>query len=212
MKFKFLKAAFVGVILSVSGLADASLIQSDYLTLGDGLAVYDDATNLTWLDLSLTRGLSYDQATNQHVGFAHASDSNVNTLLNNFFGTINYNKYGYTPTGEIELAPLFTELFGNADDIDRGRTIFSYGYFIDDKDFYRLAGANTAGQVFGPDYFSNQDRWKENGHRRNGVFLVRTGEILIDDPNLTKVPEPSTLAIFALGVIGLASRRFKKQS
>ncbi len=28
----------------------------------------------------------------------------------------------------------------------------------------------------------------------------------------TKVPEPSTLAIFALGMIGLASRRFKKQS
>ncbi len=28
----------------------------------------------------------------------------------------------------------------------------------------------------------------------------------------TEVPEPSTLAIFALGMIGLASRRFKKQS
>jgi hypothetical protein len=28
----------------------------------------------------------------------------------------------------------------------------------------------------------------------------------------TDVPEPSTLAIFALGIIGLASRRFKKQS
>jgi hypothetical protein len=29
---------------------------------------------------------------------------------------------------------------------------------------------------------------------------------------VTDVPEPSTLAIFALGMIGLASRRFKKQS
>jgi hypothetical protein len=29
---------------------------------------------------------------------------------------------------------------------------------------------------------------------------------------LVNVPEPSTLAIFALGLIGLASRRFKKQS
>ena len=35
-----------------------------------------------------------------------------------------------------------------------------------------------------------------------GSWLVRT----------TVVPEPSTLAIFALGMIGLASRRFKKQS
>jgi hypothetical protein len=31
-------------------------------------------------------------------------------------------------------------------------------------------------------------------------------------PLETEVPEPSTLAIFALGMIGLASRRFKKQS
>jgi hypothetical protein len=30
--------------------------------------------------------------------------------------------------------------------------------------------------------------------------------------NLASVPEPSTLAIFALGIMGLASRRFKKQS
>ncbi len=29
---------------------------------------------------------------------------------------------------------------------------------------------------------------------------------------ISKVPEPSTLAIFALGMIGFASRRFKKQS
>jgi hypothetical protein len=31
-------------------------------------------------------------------------------------------------------------------------------------------------------------------------------------PNINSVPEPSTLAVFALGMIGLASRRFKKQS
>ena len=31
-------------------------------------------------------------------------------------------------------------------------------------------------------------------------------------PAVNAVPEPSTLAIFALGMIGLASRRFKKQS
>lgn len=30
--------------------------------------------------------------------------------------------------------------------------------------------------------------------------------------NMSQIPEPSTLAIFALGIIGLASRRFKKKS
>lgn len=31
-------------------------------------------------------------------------------------------------------------------------------------------------------------------------------------PDITSVPEPSTLAVFALGIMGLASRRFQKQS
>jgi len=36
-------------------------------------------------------------------------------------------------------------------------------------------------------------------------------ELAISGTKSTSVPEPSTLAIFALGMIGLASRRFKKQ-
>mgnify|MGYP000594871014 CR=1 FL=1 len=43
--------------------------------------------------------------------------------------------------------------------------------------------------------------------------LVGGSSALIDDlvTSSVQVPEPSTLAIFALGMIGLASRRFKKQ-
>ena len=41
------------------------------------------------------------------------------------------------------------------------------------------------------------------------TFVVREAS---DEPEPSNVPEPSTLAIFVLGMIGLASRRFKKQS
>jgi hypothetical protein len=47
------------------------------------------------------------------------------------------------------------------------------------------------------------------------IKLISGGvQNLFDDVSLnyTAVPEPSTLAIFALGLMGLASRRFKKQS
>lgn len=44
-------------------------------------------------------------------------------------------------------------------------------------------------------------------------YLVSAKMILDVEPNpAVDVPEPSTLTIFALGMIGLASRRFKKQS
>jgi hypothetical protein len=57
----------------------------------------------------------------------------------------------------------------------------------------------------------------------NGTYNVSTvNPTAVDTPwvslpqvtftGVTSVPEPSTLAIFALGMIGLASRRFKKQS
>ncbi len=44
------------------------------------------------------------------------------------------------------------------------------------------------------------------------IFEIAAGNINPLGEDLTQVPEPSTLAIFALGMIGLASRRFKKQS
>ena len=51
---------------------------------------------------------------------------------------------------------------------------------------------------------------------RIGTFLGSKNALWFDDLKIqttsTSVPEPSTIAIFALGMIGLASRRFKKKS
>ncbi|WP_025566108.1 PEP-CTERM sorting domain-containing protein [Psychromonas sp. SP041] len=48
-------------------------------------------------------------------------------------------------------------------------------------------------------------------HTLFGVALYRNAET-IASANTVTVPAPSTFAIFALGMIGLASRRFKKKS
>jgi hypothetical protein len=69
------------------------------------------------------------------------------------------------------------------------------GAFNNESIFSVNGLSNTAGS-FGF-YNASQERVRYNGFEE---------EVLID------VPEPSTLAIFALGMIGLASRRFKKQS
>ena len=69
----------------------------------------------------------------------------------------------------------------------------------------------------GPGLVPNLDTGGIDHSAANGAHLIfSTLTIVYDDsttppnPN-TPVPEPSTLAIFALGMIGLASRRFKKQ-
>lgn len=67
-------------------------------------------------------------------------------------------------------------------------------------------------------------RWLFNDFANGGQEALRGSDIsgsigLAEDragfvafANVTAVPEPSTLAIFALGLMGLASRRFMKQS
>ena len=53
-----------------------------------------------------------------------------------------------------------------------------------------------------------QFRWQGGGNSSaNGQEVALVSFSIVDDTAV--VPEPSTLAIFALGIIGLASRRFK---
>jgi hypothetical protein len=49
------------------------------------------------------------------------------------------------------------------------------------------------------------------GSKDNGWSGV-LNSMIIETTKTTEVPEPSTLAIFALGLMGLASRKFKKQA
>ena len=58
MKMLLLGAA-IGVGFSANAHAD--LIESDYLTEGDNLAVYDTLTKMIWLDLNVTTGMSVNE-------------------------------------------------------------------------------------------------------------------------------------------------------
>jgi|TARA_R110001599_G_C12224724_1_gene657593 hypothetical protein len=76
---------------------------------------------------------------------------------------------------------------------------FTYDYDADK--FYSLGLNGTLHSYSSNDYSSSL--LASNLPRLDGLTYVG---------NSVDVPEPSTLAIFALGMIGLASRRFKKQS
>lgn len=53
-----------------------------------------------------------------------------------------------------------------------------------------------------------------SGADSNDLAILENIEVFLDGAtaNTAQVPEPSTLAIFALGIMGLASRKFKKQA
>jgi hypothetical protein len=89
---------------------------------------------------------------------------------------------------------------------------------------YSRAYTNKAGNTFydmsaGNTYIFLNDSGSNNGrfvyHMRDGINHVNV-ESKINIVNMRKqniaVPEPSTFAILALGIMGLASRRFKNKS
>lgn len=219
------KIALIGIILSISfnmNNAIAGLIQSDYLKHGDNLAVYDEATNLTWLDLSVTDGNPYEADISIHDGFNYATSQQVIQLFSGFFGSsVTFESQGYSE-GNTLLSNQFFSLFGptSADS--------SFGFFFDKNNKYSLAGASLSkGKLYAPDFTSNYARYYHSGNSGVGLFLVKKGAINIEKPIIQTIPaeftslaaviptssvsEPSTIVIFTLGIILLASCRFKKQ-
>jgi len=205
MKNKLLKGLVSSLALVVCGFANASLIEADYATGNDNLAVFDDSTGLTWLDASLTVGMTFDEALIQYEGFRLATNTEVEQMYSSFFSEFNVNidninngNYSLS-TAQTNQLLNWTSLFGESPDLNWNP---SYLRYLDEDNIGRLVGnryvSNSSWYFAG---LENTETWNNPGNYM-GVAMVR----------VTDVPEPSTLAMFALGLMGLASRKFKKQA
>jgi hypothetical protein len=216
MKFNVLKATLAGLVFTVSCLvnsANAGLIVSGEIRNIDG-------DNDSAIDDSLISQISFYVS----AGTSLTIDSLVREINNtdlNGDGEI---------TGFDNFMRLFagtTYLTGNDDYSTTGRdSLHRYDSLIN----YTFATAGTYMVTVGQLSYSTQEALQ--GYDTNRLYNNREsgGELDHGDWRLTftanggsvsnvnvingvsQVPEPSTLAIFALGMIGLVSRRFKKQS
>jgi len=219
--------------LTISNSTYASLIEIN----GYGL---DTDTNIVtmgnteWLKWDQTVDLTVEQALEANVGWSLASHMQIEVLLNDMVGSEYFKlgedtdesyglDYGQDDSPMLNIIQLFGynsesrtrygndwkeeytdpykyvgALFGSDKDMDDLNLVA-----LHDEAAYTITGSYNASRTFGGSITKTSDRIaRDSSYHVWGVALVRT----------TSVPEPSTLAIFALGVIGLASRRFKKQS
>lgn len=224
MKFKFLKAAFAGLVLTVSGLANA------------GLITYTDWTEFD----SLTFGLTIE---NFEVGLGNSGVSGVGSIINSATNT------GPITTGEISSGFNLTSIQGG-EMVALGAGIgglTSNGVAVDlfseemrldllspftavGFDLLNTATGTVEAQFFNANSLLGTLILPVSNVLNFGGAIAFGGDIItrVDFVNeipseqgiimdrlafgTTSVPEPSTLAIFALGLISLASRRFKKHS
>jgi hypothetical protein len=239
MKFKVLKSTFISLVIALSFNTYAgliNLIEKDVYGNGTdkGYTLDIENYNLEWLDLDEVDMFSYNQVKDglpQFNGWRIATKNEVFDLFENIFSTydlmyqntINYESITFDETTDSRLGETKSTFISIFDTIGGRLKYYDYGIqdhvrfsaFFDTGDtdvfgFFQLIGIESCNGVcsqLGLGVHTSRDKdsaeyFHERQAQHDSVMLVRA----ID------VPEPSTLAIFALGLMGLASRRFKEQS
>ena len=214
MKFTFL---YIGLTLSIallSNIANAALINADLNSTGDNLLVLDTSTTLEWLDLTATGGLSLDNAFDTYSEFRLATVDEVSDLFTKLFPTYSPNTFplnfyqsseGVVSTAAAEIDNSLSLIGGWMINVD-----YQYGLYQDSSDggIFKLMGSYSNGsdrRIYGMDYADDYTNYTIDPLMNFGYYMVKGDRI-------SAIPEPSILAIFALGMFALASRRFKKKS
>ena len=214
MKFKLLYSSFLGLILLVSSLANAGLITENYTAE----VSFSNSSTFQMNDI-ISWEIQYEDTSLIGHGFEP------------FTGDISYTIDATCPTGPecnyYSLAAIatgdHTTLFSSflagisdfqeldiTNDINENLRLrtssVSDFYYYRDNSISLIVSSLTSGEQYGNARF----QYINSEGRRNSAFLEFRNVEKTTSAN--QISEPSTLTIFTLGVIGLASRRFNKQS
>ena len=221
MKLKFLKTISLSLLLSAScfvNVANAGLITQLFDTDADIINLTQADNTILGTHGKVTELMAVTDVINFWDGIG--GQGHFNPSLS-FLGNAN-ETFVVNVTGFVEILTDGMYTFGtNADDglkleIGGNSVIYDDNMHSAQDRFGSLflsAGMHSLDLVF----------WERRGGASLELFATSgqrssfdsSFRLVGDTQNgglATSVPEPSTLAIFALGVIGLASRRFKKQS
>ena len=226
--------ALVGLTLSFSTSAAILSLDSSY---GSGTITRDTTSGLDWLDVTVTRGLSYDQVLDEmapggaYTGWRYATVTDLNQLITNF---------GYTAINHDCLEPAQYCDYMGGDNLIVETMIKTLGdtldAFLDSTGAAYDTDENGAGHTWGllaaeePDsvviragfihdrelvrresgllWTDNNDRVTTDfGGALRGRSDVELGSFLVSP---SAVPVPATIWLFSSALIGLVGVSRKK--
>ena len=196
MKFKLFKASFLGLLLTVSNYSNAGLISFEFNST-DSKLTYEWTIESSQPVFNINWGIYY-------LAEIITTLDGISTTQEGSFGalTIGDDVLSSGPVGTRVSNGGFElfEHFPNGDIrgffVAEGPVLFS-SRIMGDSNFQGGSALFINGQF---------DLIKDNNPSLPDFVGTENGTLKVD------VPEPTTLAIFALGLMGLATRRFKKQS
>ncbi|AZQ85334.1 PEP-CTERM sorting domain-containing protein [Colwellia sp. Arc7-635] len=233
MNIKMLKSAVAGLVLSVSGFANAGLIPFAITDIGH-----------------VAERLNYGAGAIDVNGPARITTDYANTLSDNWFQEVYMDGQSLSYSIEwkfsnnLSMKDRFTEAVTVGSSVqwlinsNGTESIINGTWWWSDSSKQNNFDWTTSGSSFSDDdgiwgaglivngdsgsgIRSNNTTWGVGNYNSGDTSQrVWTNNVttsgVTDLKNImyiktTEVPEPTTLAIFALGILGLASRRFKKQ-
>lgn len=231
MKIKMLNLAIAGLVLALSSFANAGVITYNGYTLDQETDIVTGG-GLEWLQWDVTIGQSINSALaadgifngrDYGSGWTLASNAQMAGLFDNFtFSSTEDENDNARTQWNTQTHSVFHQMLGitsSGDYVNASPTtwlhytgaVALYGSDHDGDDLYNLAhvhrdlnvlnGSSSYWSEMSADYYT-----RSSSFQTAGVALVRT-EALARQVN---APEPSTLAIFALGLSGLIFRRHRQ--
>ena len=202
MKFKMLKAAFVGLILTVSGLANAALIPFVInQTFSQGSATSDIAE--VSVSLGGAGAFTVDPGfSNFYFDFVFPGAGTFSTISTAIEGYFFLNSY---QIGETVGAANFGSNVSDSGDWDT-ILVFNQTAGVWGSDHSGYLGFLTSDSLYG---WISYNFTRESDLSTISFLSGAYNDVANADARIS-VPEPSTLVILALGLIGLGARRFKK--
>ncbi len=242
MKFTFLNGILAGLMLSVSNFASAGIIDQNSVLLNDTSASQLEnwlgQGDLDWT--SIWFGATGATSTSWHSavdGVANTVSIYNITYAGQEFLIGGYNAHAWNSTTgsthdfdgvwENFIFNLTTNIKAQTTIPHNDWAIGRHAVYNDESDFARFGGGfeiYAGNDKLGDDlgyaghlgtYVGRENTGTGNivnGDKTAGVEYIVNSMETFTFSAATSVPEPSTLAIFALGIMGLATRRFKKAS
>jgi hypothetical protein len=171
----------------------------NYINAYQNYSDYNDSVSYTDRGYKSMQGREYQNSSITSYSYDH---NNIIEEINGQY--FNFNEgisFGFKNDFDSLLDPEIYTIDALLADLYTGS-----GFYNMDQSDYQRTITYTDGE------YSHQTYARGTGDRYTGNLKLKSVNGISSDVYFAEVPEPSTLAIFALGMIGLASRRFNKQS